>query len=88
MAAPSRWTCPSEDTLFRFSTGDASRWERARFQRHLDRCAACAARLDGWEAATAAYRAYVNAPPAVVDDSEERARLARLIDREVVQAIA
>lgn len=59
MGAPSRWTCPSEDALYRFSTGDASRWRRARLQRHLDRCEACAARLDGWEAATAAYREYV-----------------------------
>jgi hypothetical protein len=73
MAAPSRWTCPSEDTLFRFSTGDASRWQRARLQRHLDRCAACAARLDGWEAATSVYREFVNRD----GDSEERARLAR-----------
>lgn len=59
MAAPSRWTCPSEDALYRFSTGDAPRWRRARLQRHLDRCAACAARLDAWDTATAAYRALV-----------------------------
>jgi hypothetical protein len=78
MAAPSRWTCPSEDTLFHFSTGDASRWQRARLQRHLDRCAACAARLDGWEAATAAYREFVNGPPSAVGADAVAARIAGL----------
>jgi anti-sigma factor RsiW len=85
MAAPSRWSrwsrwsCPSEDTLYRYSTGDASRWQRARLQRHLGHCAACAARLDEWEAVTAAYREYVNGPPAA--DAVEHVNVARFSAR-------
>jgi hypothetical protein len=70
MAGRSRWACPTEDALFRFSTGDLSRWQRARVARHVEGCDACSAHLDGWETATAAYRQYV-------DDSTEHVSLTR-----------
>src|SRR5262245_11241450 len=54
--AASAWTCPSEDALYRFSTGDASRWQRVRLRRHLECCAACSELVEGWDAVTAAYR--------------------------------
>jgi hypothetical protein len=78
MGAPSRWSCPSEDALFRFSTGDASRWQRARLRCHVDRCGECAAQLQAWEAATAAYRDYVQGPPVQGRlDAEARVSVAR-----------
>jgi hypothetical protein len=83
MGTRSRPDCPSEDALLRWSTGDLLARRGLRVQRHVATCAVCDARLRGWEAAMATYRAHdAHAVPAGEDTTAARTQFEARLRRE------